>query len=148
MSDLYFDWLGIPAQFRPPTHYQLLGIAPTELDRNTIAAAAERQLALIRIYELGPTEGESKRIAAEIINARDTLLDPIAKQRYDLLAPDAAEPWWKPEGGAPATPAAPVAVADWWKGETIPAPAPIKAPSQPMGSLPAPTLPAASVQPR
>ena len=134
MSDPYFEWLGIPAQFRPPTHYQLLGIAPTELDRNTIVAAAERQLERVRIHESGPAGDESRRIASEIHNTRDTLLDPVARQRYDSLTPDAAAPWWKPEGEAPATFVAAVAAADWWKGEAIPSPSnpPIQSPSQPV----------------
>ena len=40
MFDPYHKWLGIPKDQRPPTHYQLLGISPTEQDREVIEEAA------------------------------------------------------------------------------------------------------------
>lgn len=39
MFDPYRKWLGIPPECRPPTHYQLLGIAPDERDLEVIDAA-------------------------------------------------------------------------------------------------------------
>ena len=79
MSDAYANWLGIPVQFRPPTHYQLLGIEPAELDLAAISAAAERQLGRLRLHQDGPEAEHCRRLQAEIIQARDTLLDPVAR---------------------------------------------------------------------
>lgn len=39
----YRVWLSIPAESRPPTHYQLLGISPDEHDPTVINAAVMRQ---------------------------------------------------------------------------------------------------------
>ncbi|HJZ90863.1 MAG TPA: hypothetical protein VKE40_08315 [Gemmataceae bacterium] len=117
LSDAYADWLAIPAHFRPPTHYQLLGLDSSELDPAAIAAAADRQLERLRPHESGPAADECRRIQREVVAARDTLLDPVARQRYDTLTPDAPEPWWKPEPEAHAE-VSPEPVQGWWQGET------------------------------
>ena len=54
MFDPYHKWLGIPPGRRPPTHYQLLGIAPEEQDPEVIEEAAIRQTAHVRTYQIGP----------------------------------------------------------------------------------------------
>jgi hypothetical protein len=133
VPDAYSLFLGIPETLRPPTHYQLLGISPSELDRAVITGAAERQLRLLSASAVAP-EDERRRIAAEVERARDVLLDPLARQRYDAIAPDAADPWWKP----PAAPPAPAGADDWWK-DGAPAPA-----AMPTPAAPAPPPPAAN----
>ncbi len=45
MFDPYHKWLAIPKDQRPPTHYQLLGVSPTETDVEVIDEAALRQMA-------------------------------------------------------------------------------------------------------
>jgi hypothetical protein len=120
VSDAYSDWLDVPAHLRPPTYYQLLGIAPSELDPAAIAAAADRQLARLRPHAAGPRAEECRRIEAEVVQARHTLLDPVARLRYDTLTPDAADPWWKPYQ-APVVP--PEEVEGWWQGEAPKPPA-------------------------
>ncbi|HET7468493.1 MAG TPA: hypothetical protein VFJ81_02420, partial [Gemmatimonadales bacterium] len=67
MSDPYAEWLDIPANLRPPTHYQLLGIPPSELDPRAIAAAADRRLARLREHAAGPRGEECRRIAREVV---------------------------------------------------------------------------------
>ena len=65
--------------------------------------------------------------------ARDSLLDPVRRLRYDTMSPDAADPWWKPESGRPAA-VETAPVAGWWQGEIAdadavpppPAPAPVE----------------------
>lgn len=117
MSDPYSDILEIPKRYRPPTHYQLLAIAPSEMDREKIKTAANRQLSRVEHFLSASNAAECQKLADEIIRARDTLLDPLARQQYDALTPDAAEPWWKPE----TTPAAPPASGgeDWWKAPVV-----------------------------
>jgi WD domain, G-beta repeat len=117
VADPYADWLAIPAHLRPPTYYQLLGIDPSELDPTAIAAAAERQLERLRPHETASDGEACRRIQREIVDARDTLLDPVARQRYDTLTPDAPEPWWKPEPDAHAQ-VSPEPVQGWWQGES------------------------------
>ncbi len=114
MPDAYAKWLEIPDHLRPPTHYQLLGIASSELDRTVIASAAERQLERLRPHLAGPESELCARIEKEIQQARDTLLDPVARQRYDQLTPDAARPWWTPDTETAPT-APPVPVEGWWQ---------------------------------
>jgi hypothetical protein len=137
VSDAYSDWLDVPAHLRPPTHYQLLGIAPSELDPAAIAASADRQLARVRPHLTGSRAEEARRIEGEITQARDTLLDPVARLRYDTLTPDAADPWWKPDQ-APVVP--PDQVESWWQGETPDADSPARA-ATPVATVTAPEPP-------
>src|SRR5688572_15423295 len=92
VSDPYAEWLDIPAHLRPPTHYQLLGIPPSELDPRAIVAAADRRLARLREHATGPRGDDARRLAREVVEARDTLVDPVTRLTYDTLAPDAADP--------------------------------------------------------
>ena len=129
MPDAYAKWLEIPDHLRPPTHYQLLGIPPSELDRAVIAAAAERQIERLRPHLTGAESELCLRIEKEVQQARDTLLDPVARQRYDQLTPDAARPWWNPETETTQT-APPVPVDGWWQPDGPASPA-VSEPSAP-----------------
>src|SRR5262245_35226807 len=91
MSTLPFDpyskWLGIPKNQRPPTHYQLLGIAADEADLEVIEEAAIRQTTHVRSYQSGPYAKDCARILNEIAQARVTLLDPEKRKAYDETLP-------------------------------------------------------------
>ena len=92
-----YDWLAIDKQHRPPTHYQLLGIASWVNDEAAILAAVERQLRQLDQHVDGPHAATVERVRSEIGEARDTLLDSERRRLYDILAPD-------PDGDdAPAT---------------------------------------------
>ncbi|MCI0376099.1 MAG: WD40 repeat domain-containing protein [Gemmataceae bacterium] len=83
MFDPYHKWLGIPKDQRPPTFYQLLGLAAFETDTEVIDEAAIRQTTHVRAYQIGPQAGECTRILNEISLARQTLLSPAKKKEYD-----------------------------------------------------------------
>jgi hypothetical protein len=83
MIDPYHKWLGISPDQQPPTHYQLLGIAPTETDPEVIEEAAIRQASHVRTYQTGPHAQECTRLLNEIAAARHTLLDPARRKTYD-----------------------------------------------------------------
>jgi WD40 repeat protein len=83
MFDPYHKWLGIPKDQRPPTYYQLLGLAAGESDVEVIEEAAIRQSGHLRAYQLGPHAELSTRLLNEIAQARATLIDPAKRQRYD-----------------------------------------------------------------
>lgn len=123
MSDIYSRWLGIPDHFRPPTYYQLLGISPSELDNNVIIDAVNQRLERLSLHE-SPSEGEEcRRLIQEVTLARDTLLDPVSRQRYDTLTPDAAAPWWVPDPTvAPTT--SPMPREGWWRNDVPSSPPP------------------------
>jgi hypothetical protein len=135
VPDAYSKWLEIPEHRRPPTYYQLLGVAPSELDPNVIAAAAERQLERLRPHVLGPGGDECRRLEQEVVQARNTLLDPLARQRYDQLTPDAAQPWWTPDGDQVAA-APPVPVDGWWQPDSPPAETQSKAAPESVKAVP------------
>ncbi len=93
MFDAYHKWLGIPKHQRPPTFYQLLGIAPDEKDVEVIKEAAIRQTTHIRAYQVGPHAAECTRILNEIAQARQTLLNAAKRKEYDQkLAQEAPQP--------------------------------------------------------
>jgi hypothetical protein len=81
--DPYLAWLGIAATVRPPSHYQLLGVAEFESDAAKIAAAADRRMAEIRSYQTGPRGRYTQKLLNELSLARRCLLDPKTKSAYD-----------------------------------------------------------------
>ncbi len=49
--DPYHQWLGIPPQEQPPTHYRLLGLSPFESNANVIQTAADRQMGHVKSFQ-------------------------------------------------------------------------------------------------
>jgi WD40 repeat protein len=92
MFDPYHRWLAIPPDQRPPTLYQLLGVAAAETDPAVIEEAALRQASHVRIYQTGPYAKEGTRILNEIGQARATLLNPEKRKEYDARLAAAARP--------------------------------------------------------
>jgi hypothetical protein len=89
MFDPYHRWLAIPPGQRPPTYYQLLGVAPDENDAEVITEAALRQTSHVRTYQTGPHAAECTALLNEIGQARATLLNAAKRKEYDarLAAP-------------------------------------------------------------
>ena len=81
--DPYNKWLGIPADKRPPTHYQLLGISPDETDPDAIEATVLQRVAYVRHYQTGPHADHANRLLNEISDAAHTLRDPEMRRQYD-----------------------------------------------------------------
>lgn len=81
--DPYHKWLGIPQQYQPPDHYRLLGLEAFEPDPDVIQAAAERQMAHIQSYKIGPQSDLSQRVLNEIAKAKVCLVNPTSKAEYD-----------------------------------------------------------------
>ena len=81
--DPYRKWLSIPEDFRPPTHYQLLGVSPAERDLEVIDAAVLRQSAYVRNFQTGKYGADATRILNEIAAAKLCLLDPAKRAAYD-----------------------------------------------------------------
>jgi len=81
--DPYYKWLGIRAKERPPNHYRLLGLDLFEDDPEVIADTAERQMAHVRTYQLGPHSALSQQVLNELAAAKVCLLDPRKKAQYD-----------------------------------------------------------------
>src|SRR5262245_5894942 len=98
MFDPYHQWLAIPRDQRPPTYYQLLGVAPDEGDAEVIAEAALRQTSHVRTYQAGPHAQRCIELLNEIARAKTTLLDPAKRKEYDATLTR------KPATPAPETP--------------------------------------------
>ena len=110
MFDPYHQWLGIPEGRRPPTHYQLLGIAPTETNAEVIKEAALRQTSHVRIYQTGPHADDCTRLLNEIAQARAVLGSAEARMAYDAsLAHPHARPRDEPARHAGSLPRGPLA---------------------------------------
>jgi hypothetical protein len=73
--DPYRKWLGIPPQEQPPNHYRLLGVGLFEDDADTIAGAADRQMAHVRTFQTGRHSAVSQKLLNELAAARIALLD-------------------------------------------------------------------------
>src|SRR3990167_1102827 len=81
--DPYHRWLGIPPEDQPPNHYRLLGIAPFEDQPEVIEHAADRQMAHLRTFQVGPHAAVSQRLLNEVASAKLCLLRPEKKATYD-----------------------------------------------------------------
>lgn len=81
--DPYYKWLGIRPEHQPPDHYRLLGLDTFESDADVIQAAAERQMAHIQSYKIGPQSDLSQRVLNEIAKAKVCLISPESKSEYD-----------------------------------------------------------------
>jgi len=81
--DAYQKWLGIPPHQQPPHHYRLLGIELFEADRDTIANAADRQMAHVRTFQAGEHADLSQQLLNQIAGAKVELLNPERKAKYD-----------------------------------------------------------------
>lgn len=82
-SDLYSEWLGVPAGPRPPDHFTLLGLKPGTRDPAEIERAAYAQLDKLDVYALTPdrTRREAcQRIMNEVAKARLALIEAAARQ--------------------------------------------------------------------
>ena|SRR5271157_2582711 len=88
--DPYETWLGIPPDRRPPTHYDLLGLAPYESDPATIDQAALRRMSKVRQHQIGPHSDQSQEILSELARARLILMDPDRRTDYDAKCEPAA----------------------------------------------------------
>lgn len=83
MFDPYHKWLGIPKDRRPPTYYDLLGIAVDEDDVEVIDSAALRQIAHVRTFQAGSLARECAQLLNELALARRTLTTPERRAKYD-----------------------------------------------------------------
>lgn len=81
--DVYKEWLGIPEEFRPPTHYQLLRVPDFEDDLQKIENFYKKLNAHIRNYATGDYSVESQELLNELAKAMLCLTDPERKRDYD-----------------------------------------------------------------
>ena len=81
--DPYHQWLGIPPDEQPPSHYRLLALRPGEADLEVIERAVERQCAFVRQFQRGLHGEVAERLLNQIAAAGDTLADPLARESYD-----------------------------------------------------------------
>jgi hypothetical protein len=81
--DPYHQWLGIPQASQPADHYRLLGIQRFESNPDVIENAADRQMAHVRSFAIGPRADHSQQILNEISSARVCLLNSVSKATYD-----------------------------------------------------------------
>tara|TARA_R100000789_G_scaffold58494_1_gene56420 strand:- start:15884 stop:16906 length:1023 start_codon:yes stop_codon:yes gene_type:complete len=81
--DVYKQWLGIPEELRPPTHYQLLRLIDFEDDPEKIRAHYKKLNALVRQYATGDYMLESQDLLNELAKAMLCLTDKSRKRDYD-----------------------------------------------------------------
>ncbi|MDA9856532.1 formylglycine-generating enzyme family protein [Rubripirellula sp.] len=90
--DPYYAWLGIPPKEQPCNLYRLLGLTIFEADLDVIEAAAARQIAHVRNYQLKHPE-DATRVLQELVEAKSCLMNADRKLAYDqtLVIPVAVE---------------------------------------------------------
>lgn len=91
--DPYRQWLSIPEDQWPPTHYQLLGIPADERDASVINAALLNRTAFVRKFQLGRYAEQAHQILNELSVAAVCLSDAKKRAAYDRsLQPVAPAP--------------------------------------------------------
>ena len=103
--DPYEKWLGIPKEKRPLTSYRLLGVDLFEPDVDRIQRRAERRIELMERLQSGKHAPTAKKVLKQLLEARDCLLDPAKKQKYDKMLRQKLDP-----SELPPAPPAPVEV--------------------------------------
>jgi hypothetical protein len=88
--DPYYEWLSIPPEEQPANFYRLLGLKVFEANEKVISSAADRQMAHVRTFALGPKAGLAQRVLNELSGARVMLLEPARKAAYDAMLRSAA----------------------------------------------------------
>jgi hypothetical protein len=81
--DPYRAWLQIPPDRRPPSYYDLLGVAEDESDPRRIEEAATERLARVRARALGDWGEHVTPLLNEISQALDCLSRPASRNAYD-----------------------------------------------------------------
>ena len=81
--DPYRDWLGVTSLERPPSPYQLLGLAELETSQRAIADAARRVKRTVRAYQIGQYRPLALALMTEIGQAADVLSNKDKKAVYD-----------------------------------------------------------------
>lgn len=77
-------WLGIPSERCPPNHYDLLGLAMFEPDRNRILEAGKLRQQLVTRKSAGSPDGAlANRLQADIRSAMNCLLNEAGRATYD-----------------------------------------------------------------
>lgn len=111
-GDLYWEWLKVPSEKRPPNHFDLLGLPAAVTDVATIEQAAGRQVQRIKEHLDGPQAAEGAKLLQEVATARATLIDPAKRAAYaaSLATPAASvQPWWQDASKKPVAPSSPIA---------------------------------------
>lgn len=85
--DPYHKWLGVPRDQRPPTFYQLLGIAEDEEDLEVIRGAVRQKEDYVRKFADGPYREQARSVLYELQEASVTLANPKTRERYDVNLP-------------------------------------------------------------
>ena len=81
--DPYAQWLRIPADRRPPSYYDLLGLPAFESDAVRIRQCVLERSEQVRRYQLGPHSQSAIQLLGELSRAFDTLTSPDRKLQYD-----------------------------------------------------------------
>ncbi len=95
--DPYWEWLGVAPDRRPPTYYDLLGLAPGETDTEKIRHALEEDYLIrygrVRAYAAHPQHGgDANRLLDALAAARLCLSTPDRKAEYDRIWQAQAQP--------------------------------------------------------
>ena len=78
-GDLYWDWLKVPVEKRPPNFFDLLGLGADVADAAVVEQAARTQVQRIKEHLDGPHAAEGARLLGEVAAARTTLIDPAKR---------------------------------------------------------------------
>lgn len=81
----YVDWLELPDAVSRPNYYELLGVELFEDNERNLKGAYYRRVARVSVYQSGANAEACKNMLVELAEARDCLVDPESRQKYDQL---------------------------------------------------------------
>jgi hypothetical protein len=81
--DPYYRWLAIRPDEQPADHYRLLGVVRFEDSWEVIERSVDRQMAYVRMHQLGKHARQCQALLNELAAAKVTLLDPGKKKPHD-----------------------------------------------------------------
>ncbi|MDA1016454.1 MAG: protein kinase [Planctomycetota bacterium] len=84
VRDPYAEWLGIPRDQRPLTHYRLLGLDRRNVDAAVVMTAAKQQHQRLQPHLVGINNGKCVQLMKEIETARRVLINDESRRKYNI----------------------------------------------------------------
>ncbi len=83
--DPYLEWLQVHSKSARPTHYELLGVSPSESDATVFQDAAKAQLKKLESVQPGSRKKMLANLIKEVRRSERVLSDSVSRTDYDQL---------------------------------------------------------------
>ena len=83
--DPYLEWLQVHSKSARPTHYELLGVSPSESDATVFQDAAKAQLKKLESVQPGSRKKMLANLIKEVRRSERVLSDSVSRTDLSLI---------------------------------------------------------------